>query len=190
MEGSPNPGRRDLPPSPSRSSSLVRWPTRRRGQCPGTLHAPASPTPLTGSEQLGWPPRKKKMPVGLARAAGQASSVASAAPKSPELGVSGASEGAPLVLWVQHPPLHQRVGRWALLCLSQTQNQNRSQTLAGGSAQKGSGAVMLPGSFQNTHGVPGAGLNAPLFHRTSSQPTPLISRSQHCPHLFDYETEA
>lgn len=49
MEGSPNPGRRDLPPSTSRSSSLTDGP---RGVA-------ASPTPLTGSEQLGWPSRKK-----------------------------------------------------------------------------------------------------------------------------------
>lgn len=141
MEGSPNPGRRDLPPSTSRSSSLTDGP-----RVPGLTH------PSDWQRAAGVAFQKKKLPLGLARAAGQASSVASAAPKSPELGVSGASEGAPLVLWVQRPPLHQRVGRWALLCLFQTQNQNRSQTLAGGSAQKGSGAMMLPGSFQNTHG--------------------------------------
>ena len=65
-------------------------------QFPGTHRAPDSPTPLTGSEQLGWPPRKKKkMPVGLAGAAGQASPVVSGPPpptKSPELGVPRALE--------------------------------------------------------------------------------------------------
>lgn len=45
-------------------------------QLSGTEHGPASPTPLTGSEQLGWPLRgekKKKLPLGLVRAADQAS---------------------------------------------------------------------------------------------------------------------
>lgn len=65
-------------------------------QFPGTHRAPDSPTPLTGSEQLGWPPRKKKkMPLGFPGAAGQASPVVSVPrppTESPELGVPRASE--------------------------------------------------------------------------------------------------
>lgn len=92
----------------------------------GTEHGPASPTPLTGSEQLGWPlGGGKKPPLGLVRAADQAADLwFLAPPQSPVFGVFRALEA-------EVPAEQSGLPSGALLHLSPDRNQKCSQDLAG-----------------------------------------------------------
>lgn len=58
--GNANSWRRDLPLLPLASAFLLMSVSGIANQLSSTEHAPASPTPLTGSKQLGWPLRIKK----------------------------------------------------------------------------------------------------------------------------------
>lgn len=95
-------------------------------QLSGTEHGPASPTPLTGSEQLGWPlGGGGEPPLGLVRAADQASKPCGFwPPQSPEFGVFRALED-------EIPAEQSGLPSGALLHLAPDRNQKYSQDLAG-----------------------------------------------------------
>lgn len=97
-------------------------------QLSGTEHGPASPTPLTGSEQLGWPLRGEKKKnchwVWLEQLIKQASPVVSAPPQNPEFGVFRALEA-------EVPAEQSGLPSGALLHLAPDRNQKCSQDLAG-----------------------------------------------------------
>lgn len=176
-------------------------------QFPGTHRAPDSPTPLTGSEQLGWPPRKKKKKcqwVFLGQLVKQvlwflfpapppkAQSLGSPEPRKLRHQVSTVT--FPLGPQVRAPSSHQQVTRWAFLCLPQDQSQKWSQALAdtypvARLPRKGSGLMASRRSFQKIHKVSRAGISVPRasFHLAPKTAT-LTSRCRNYPHSSDGET--